>query len=121
MLQLMKPYQKCIKCNSRFDEAGMLGDETLRRKIILHYKLVSIDEDNVKVANDIGQELSIVGHEYSLEKEFYVIHIGQERNFSILSRVTADSNMLYCLSVKLWTCEQCSNMACTNSGPFREH
>jgi hypothetical protein len=42
-----------------------------------------------------------VGHEYSLEKEFYVIHIGQERNFSILSRVTADSNMLYCLSVKL--------------------
>jgi aminopeptidase N len=53
------------------------GDD-IYTKIYLHAKDIAIDESSVVVKNQAGEALRVKGHEYGFERDFYVIHLGQD-------------------------------------------
>ncbi len=62
-----------------FDASGMGGVEDAER-VVLHSRYTHIDEDSVVLTDSAGEERVIVGHEYDLEREFYVIHLDRRLN-----------------------------------------
>lgn len=47
-------------------------------RLVIHSKYTRIDEANVTLISSGRDSATIVGHEYDLEKEFYVLHLAEE-------------------------------------------
>lgn len=53
-------------------------DSDLYKKVYLHSLDTSINEMAVAVYAESGTEIKVVGHEYDLDRQFYVIHLDTE-------------------------------------------
>ncbi len=59
-----------------FDEVAAEGMDTSR--VVVHSKYMHIEEGNVTLTDKNDNKLKIVGHEYDLEREFYVMQVDSE-------------------------------------------
>lgn len=63
-----------LRINFQFFEDG--ADPSYHDKVYLHTKETVINEEDTVVSNVFG-ERPVVGHEYDLEREFYVVHVNR--------------------------------------------
>jgi len=67
-----------------------LKDPDLYRKIFLHTLDTSIHEPSISILGDGGVHFEIVGFEYDLERQVYIIHLENElprnKSFSLEMR-----------------------------------
>lgn len=54
------------------------GQDYSSKKIVLHSKEIAIHEETVQVFNHNQERYQIIGHEYDIEREFYIIHTAQD-------------------------------------------
>ncbi len=56
-----------------FDDA--VNDPYYHSRIYFHAREIAVDEESVSVSNILISDLEVAGHEYDLERDFYVIHM----------------------------------------------